>query len=210
MSTSSSYARTLAKSRRYLLEALARRGFEVNQQEGFSVSAIHKMWQVGDLDMVLTNPTTGAKVAVRYHDTKALRANNITDYTDEYFNYGGELGKGDELIIVCKEPPNDSVKKAIQGAWMHWDVYISAIPLELLQFPLLDHCLVPKHVVLSETDAASIRERYNIANASQLPTISRFDPVALLIGLRPGKICEISRPSKTSVVSLFYRICSPY
>ena len=42
---------------------------------------------------------------------------------------------------------------------------------------------------------------------NQLPEISRFDPVAQAIGMRPGNICEIIRPSKTAIYAPYYRIC---
>ena len=32
-----------------------------------------------------------------------------------------------------------------------------------------------------------------------IPNISRFDPVAQVIGIRPGEYCEIIRPSKTGI-----------
>ena len=41
-----------------------------------------------------------------------------------------------------------------------------------------------------------------------MPQISRYDPVAQAIGLRPGQICKITRPSKTAITSNYYRICS--
>ena len=42
---------------------------------------------------------------------------------------------------------------------------------------------------------------------SQFPDISRFDPVAQAIGIRPGQVCEIIRPSKTAISAPYYRIC---
>jgi len=51
-------------------------------------------------------------------------------------------------------------------------------------------------------------KKYNIMDKSQMPDISRFDPVALSIGLRPNEICKIIRTSKTSIQSIYYRICS--
>ena len=41
-----------------------------------------------------------------------------------------------------------------------------------------------------------------------IPGISRFSPVSQVLGIRPGQLCEIVRPSKTSITSKFYRICS--
>lgn len=41
----------------------------------------------------------------------------------------------------------------------------------------------------------------------EFPEISRFDPVAKTIGLRPGKLCKITRSSPTAVESNYYRLC---
>ena len=49
--------------------------------------------------------------------------------------------------------------------------------------------------------------RYNITDKVQFPDISRFDPVAQVIGLRPGQVCEITRASKTAIESKYYRVC---
>jgi DNA-directed RNA polymerase subunit H (RpoH/RPB5) len=205
---SGSYSVTLAKSRRFILEALSKRGFDVSSYAGFSVNAIHKMWRAGELDMTLTRPESDEKVVVRYHDSKSLRANNIADYVEDYFTYETVLRKGDGLIIISKDMPNESVKKAIRAAWHQSQAFITAIPIELLQFSVLDHTLVPVHSVLTEEDASKVKEQFNITRDAQLPTISRFDSVAQLIGLRPGQLCRIDRPSKTAVKTEFYRICS--
>ena len=37
--------------------------------------------------------------------------------------------------------------------------------------------------------------------------ISRFDPAALAIGIRPSQVCEIIRKSPTSINSKYWRIC---
>ena len=52
-----------------------------------------------------------------------------------------------------------------------------------------------------------IMKKYNIDNLIQFPEISRFDPVASVIGIKPNEICEIIRPSKTSIYSEYYRVC---
>jgi DNA-directed RNA polymerase subunit H (RpoH/RPB5) len=50
-------------------------------------------------------------------------------------------------------------------------------------------------------------KKYNITDKIQFPDISRFDPVARVIGLRPGQVCHIIRPSKTAIQANYYRIC---
>ena len=49
--------------------------------------------------------------------------------------------------------------------------------------------------------------KFNITDKIQFPDISRFDPVARAIGLRPGEVCKIIRPSKTAITTNYYRIC---
>ena len=60
---------------------------------------------------------------------------------------------------------------------------------------------------MSESEVKEVIKRYNIMDKSQFPDISRFDPVARAIGLRPGDVCHISRPSKTAIEANYYRIC---
>ena len=67
---------------------------------------------------------------------------------------------------------------------------------------------MPHHEILTEDDVKEIKLEYNITDNAQIPEISRFDPVAQAIGMRPGQICKITRPSKTAISSEFYRICS--
>ena len=61
---------------------------------------------------------------------------------------------------------------------------------------------------LNEDEKKEMFKRYNILDVKNLPDISRFDPVAQAIGMRPGDICRIERPSKTSVISNYYRYCT--
>ena len=53
-----------------------------------------------------------------------------------------------------------------------------------------------------------VDKKYNIVDDSQFPEISRFDPVALAIGIRPNQVCEIERPSPTSIRTYYYRLCN--
>ena len=202
------YSTQLAKSRRFILEVLNLRGFTTSKYQGFSVSAVHEMYLNAQLDMLVTHPGTGKKVYVRYHDSKALRAANIVDYVEDYFTSGVVLSSNDDLIIIAKDNANDSLKKAVSQVWAQSAAFISIIGIPSLQFNLLEHQLVPPHRVLSDAEALEIKKTHGIRSDLQVPAISRFDPVALLIGIRPGQMCEITRPSRTAVTSKFWRICS--
>ena len=68
---------------------------------------------------------------------------------------------------------------------------------------------MPKHTILTVEETQAMMTKYNIAHLDMLPNISRYDPVAMAIGMRPGQVCRIDRFSKTAVSTPYYRICSP-
>ena len=89
---------------------------------------------------------------------------------------------------------------------------ISVVPgwsnINRLQFNILNHTLVPKHRVLTEKETEIIKQKFNISSTRDIPAISRFENISQVLGIRPGEFVEIKRPSKTSITSYFYRICS--
>lgn len=66
---------------------------------------------------------------------------------------------------------------------------------------------MPPHRVLTSSEKIEVKNRYNIVNDNEFPELSRFDAVAQAIGIRPGEVCEINRPSKTAISAPYYRIC---
>ena len=48
--------------------------------------------------------------------------------------------------------------------------------------------MVPEHTILNTDDKDKVKKRYNVTKDSEFPEISRFDPVAKTIGLRPGEL----------------------
>ena len=77
-----------------------------------------------------------------------------------------------------------------------------------MQFNILKHSLVPKHRVLNDEEKTNVKTLYNIINDSEFPSISRFDPVSQVLGIKPGQVFEIERASKTAISCKFYRICA--
>ena len=69
------------------------------------------------------------------------------------------------------------------------------------------HKLVPPHRIMTKMEEEEMKKHYNVTENSELPEISRFDPIAQAIGMKPGQVCEITRPSKTAIETKFYRLC---
>jgi DNA-directed RNA polymerase subunit H (RpoH/RPB5) len=204
----SSETTTIFKSRNNIIALLKAQGYDTNGYEGASVSSVHSMFQSNQMDMLCTNPKTGKKAYVKYQLGKALRLNNIYDYIEDLMNLEQVLKKSDDLIIIIKDEPNESLQKNLKNIWEQDGVFVNVFNIKRLQFNILEHSLVPPHRPLSDAEAIAIKQKYHIQADSQLPDICRFSPVAQAIGLRPGQMCEIIRPSRTAINAPFYRICS--
>ena len=71
----------------------------------------------------------------------------------------------------------------------------------------MNHVSVPKHVCIRNNNVKNeIFEKTN-TTSEKLPIILRTDPVAKLLRMAPGDICEITRKSERCGVYKFYRIC---
>jgi len=199
---------SIYKSRNNLLDILKEQDYEVNEYEGSSIIEINSIYQNTQLDMLLTKKNDNKKIYVKYHLGKTLRPNNIYEYIDDLFTAEDILKKNDDLMIIMNDEPNDTLIKLLTNIWEQDKIFVTIINIKRLQFNILKHSLVPPHRVLSNEESDIIKEKYHIKNDKEIPDISRFGPVSQAIGIRPGQMCEIIRPSRTSINSTFYRICS--
>ena len=196
----------LFKSRKNILELLESQKYDINNHNINNINEINQMFINNQLDMLLEKKNK--KTYVKYHLGKTLRRENINDYIDDLFNLEQILTKTDTLIIVIKMEPNDTLIKCMKQIWEEEGIFIVLFNIDRLQYNILEHDYVPKHVVIDEEEVNMIKDKYNIMDNNQLPKISRFDPVAMAIGIRPSEICKIIRPSKTAIETNYYRICS--
>jgi DNA-directed RNA polymerase subunit H (RpoH/RPB5) len=197
------------KSRGNMLDILKSQGYNVEDYEGSSIHEVHSMFQAKQMDMLVSKNDGTKKAYIKYHLAKSLRPNNIYEYIDDLYNLEQVLTNTDDLIIIMKDGPNETILKTLRNIWEQDGTFITIFSTQKLQFNILNHSLVPPHVVLAKEEADKLKVQYNIKDDSQLPDISRFSPVAQAIGIRPGDMCEITRPSKTAISTTFYRICSP-
>jgi len=201
-------------SRRIILELMEKQGYNINDYSNFSISEVNSMKQNNQLDMLLetseeniTPDKPKKKIYIRYYLGIRPAPKNIQEMIDDLFILTETLQKTDTLFIIIKDEPNETLINEMKHIWESENIFIVIESIKRLQFNILDHDLVPPHTILTNTEVNNIMKRYNITDKIQFPDISRFDPVARVIGLRPGQVCKIIRPSKTSIEAFYYRIC---
>jgi len=195
------------KSRTNLLKLLKAQGYDVSQYDNFGMNEVHAMNSNKQLDMLVVKES-GQKAYVKYHLGKPLRRDNIVECVEDLFNLEKTLTKQDSLIIVMKGEMNDTNVSVLSQIWEQEGIHIVIFSLDRLQFNILEHSYVPKHTILTDEETQAIMMRYNVSNTDMLPNISRYDPVAMAIGMRPGQVCLIERFSKTAVKTAYYRVCT--
>jgi DNA-directed RNA polymerase subunit H (RpoH/RPB5) len=196
------------KARTNLLCLLRLQGYDVGQYANFGMNEVHAMNTNRQLDMMVVKES-GQKAYVKHHLGKPLRRDNITEYVDDLYHLEKTLDTQDSLIIVMKAEMNDASVATLSQIWEQSGIHIVIFSLDRLQFNILEHTYVPKHTILTDQETQQMMDKYNIAHPDMLPNISRYDPVAMAIGMRPGQVCRIDRFSKTAVNTPYYRICTP-
>ena len=201
-------------SRKVILELMDKQGYNVSEYANFSINEVNSMKLNNQLDMLLettddkiTDENPKKKIYIRYYLTSRPAPKNIQEMIDDLFILTQTLDKNDTLFIIIKDDANETLINELKHIWESEGIFIVVESIKRLQYNILEHVLVPPHRVLIESEVKQIMTKYNINDKVQFPDISRFDPVARVIGLRPGQVCNIIRSSKTAIQSNYYRVC---
>lgn len=209
----SSLISSVYKARTTILALMDKQGYNIDDYSNFSINEVNSMKQNNQLDMLLEkkeeNPTTKRKnkIYIRFYLTKMIRPANIQEMIDDLFNLEEILTKEDTLFIITKDEMNETIISELKHIWEKDRIFIVIENIKRLQYNILNHSLVPEHTIISDKEVDEVMKKYNIKDKIEFPDISRFDPVARVIGLRPGNVCKIIRPSKTAITTDYYRVC---
>ena len=201
-------------SRKNVLDLMKKQGYNVNDYYNFSINEVNSMKLNNQLDMLLetnddnvTDETPKKKIYIRFYLASRPAPKNIQEMIDDLFILTETLKKTDTLFIIIKDDPNETLVNELKHIWESEGIFIVIESIKRLQFNILEHGLVPPHRVMAESEVKQVMTKYNITDKVQFPDISRFDPVARVIGLRPGQVCNITRASKTAIETNYYRVC---
>jgi DNA-directed RNA polymerase subunit H (RpoH/RPB5)/ubiquitin len=211
MQMNSSLISSIHKSRETVIEMMEFQGYDVGEYANSTLTETNAKHSSNQLDMLFDkaadSDNTIHKTYVNYHLEKALRPPYIQDIVDDLFHVEELLQKTDTLMIVTRDDTSENVLNTVRHLLEKDGLFLIVVNIKRLQFNILNHSIVPTHRLMTDSDVKIVMTKHNLLKVTEFPDINRFDPVAIAIGLRPGKVCEITRPSKTSIDGMYYRIC---
>lgn len=208
----------LVKSRQNILKMMTHRKIDVSAYENFTQEELKRMLQQslldksfinpepGPMDMILKNPN-GTSTYVKYRLDKIKTARAIESFIEQI--YKTQLNPTDKLILIAHEKiniPGSSFETMLNNFYNQKGYYVQIISIPQLLINIIDHRDVPKHEVMDEKEKQELLEKYGI-KATNIPIILRDDAMARYLGLTPGEVVRILRPSPTSGTYVSYRIC---
>lgn len=213
----------LFKSRKNILAHLDRQDYVVDDYTNFSFLDINAMYLNNQMDMLVTHKTNKKKVYVKYYLETKIRPANLDLIIEDLFigidvenGATGDvptLSKDDTLVLILGDEPNDKFIEKLKYIYENKSEGYFVVPIAIsrLLFNIFDSKLVPPHYILTDQEVSDIRTIYNVRPDMSLqkifPEVSRWDPVSLMLFLKPGQVVKIVRDSSTSVKSVFYRVC---
>lgn len=195
------------KSRNNILDILKLQGYDVSDYETFSINEIDAMLTNNQLDMLVEDNETKQKSYIKYYSSKQIRPNILDEIIEDLYYIDNVLEKKDNLIIITDDEPNDSILTKVKYLFDHDGIFVIIHNIKRLQYNMLEHNLVPKCDVLNSEEKDKFMKKFNIKDISQIPEISRFDPQALVMCIRPGDVTKFTRKSITSLENDYYRVC---
>ena len=208
----------LYRSRRTLLRILKERGYNTTPFEKFGLNEIESMYWAGPpalrMDLERSSEGTDSKITkcrVLYYLQKLKQRlpGFLAELTDKEDNPEAVDPLTTEVVIMLAAPEGESVVDIYHGKayeqWTQKKLRISFFRIANLVNHPAEHLLVPKHERLPKNEVP-----FTPTERAKLPFI-RFheDMQARILGLVPGDVVRITRPSPASGVYTMYRICSP-
>lgn len=211
----------LNRSRHTMLEILENRGYDTTPYQDISPDQITSLSEGNPraLDIIVKKkegsdaPCDRAVVVYQIQERIRSKISTGTFMRDIYdispdSHESNNITKSDDLIVIYNEPYNDIFDKASLQAWQQHKVRMTFFHIKQIVVNPARHVLVPPHRKISPEEAKIEMDRLHLTQKSQLPLIKHHDMQSRILGLVPGDIVEIMRPSPTAGVSRILRICA--
>lgn len=202
----------IVRSRPVILEILENRGYNVDEYKGVSSIEIDKFAMTSsDLLRITAQKIKDGfapmdTIVVLYWlepvknkleaELKKLWEDGIIDITKQ------------ELIIILSEPPHEAFSLQASKQWTISKARVAFFHLKQIISNPSSHIMVPPHRKLTSEECDFVIKKLKLKSKSELPHIKYSDIQSRVLGLVPGDIVEIRRPSETVGEYTLFRICT--
>ncbi len=116
--------------------------------------------------------------------------------------------KTTEVIVILYEPVVDTFHAAALNQWKKLKLRIRFFEARKIIIDPSSFSIVPKHEKMAPEETKALRKEYYLQSDAHHNWI-RFheDPQARWLGLVPGDVVKITRPSPSSGEYIVYRVC---
>ena len=205
----------LYRSRQTLLKILAERGYNTKAYEKFGpveIAAMAAATTPAPFRMNLERPNQAlSKCRVVYSIGRVKT--RLATFLDEQLGEDTEdaLNPADtELIVVLLEPVVETFHTAALSTFVNKKLRVSFFQAHTIVNNPMEHVLQPKFDLLPKEEHAEFLKQNKIKSVANLPLIKfHEDMVARIMGLLPGDIVKITRPSPSAGEYITYRLCAP-
>jgi DNA-directed RNA polymerase subunit H (RpoH/RPB5) len=135
------------------------------------------------------------KIYIKIFDYKITSVNKNSPIGEFISKYDTEY----KILIV--QDINQKSENIIES----YDTQTEVFKINHLMINIVEHVLVPKHIVLSKEETDNVLQAYR-AKKRDMMIIRTTDPVAKYYNMKPGDIVKIIRPSVMTVENTAYRL----
>jgi DNA-directed RNA polymerase subunit H (RpoH/RPB5) len=211
----------LFQSRKTLMKLLENRGYNMKPYEKFGPIEIAAMAAAstgsagtGAFRMDLTKVEKGPGITnCRVEYSLNRIKNKIPGFLDALTEEGNEAAVNPattELIVILLEPIVESFHIAALTIYSSKGLRVNFFQAHTIVNNPTEHVLVPKHELVPSSEHAEFMATNRIKSKTQLPLIKfHEDMIARIMGLLPGDIVKITRPSPSAGEYISYRLCVP-
>jgi len=187
------------------------RGYDIS-----NISPFTTFTGTDKLDKLSINLSKNGKELIQVHyEVESTRTNHkkLTKRIEDIISKleSPEKSKDLTIIFLVRDGMTPSVKEAIRLLSQKYGVFIQIFPIRNLMYNCTKHKSVPQHIRITKTEyevyLQDFLDSLHIESLENLPKIFDTDPVAMFIGLRPGEMCKIIRPSMSAGEHIVYRYC---
>jgi len=198
----------LLRSRHTLCEILEDRGYNSEPYRNIAPEQIGILaTNPRSMDMIVEKQIPGNapcdRAMVVYMTESAIAPRFLESKMSEI-----DLTGSVDLLVILNQDDNEAFDQYSLKVWRENKQRVTFFHLKHLVLHLGRHVLVPPHRKLTDAEARTEMDRYSVTQKTQFPLIKHSDIQARILGLVPGDLVEVLRPSPTAGVARVLRICA--